>query len=72
VQVLFAFLLAVPFANGWDRVTDFQRDVFFVAFLCTAVATVVLITDLLFSLAWRWSRRWQPRSPSPGSGTAWR
>jgi O-antigen ligase len=32
VQVLFAFLLAVPFANGWERVTRFQRDVFFVAF----------------------------------------
>ena len=26
VQVLFAFLLAVPFANGWQRVTHFQRD----------------------------------------------
>ena len=31
VQVLFAFLLAVPFANGWERVTDLQRDVFFLA-----------------------------------------
>ena len=38
VQVLFAFLLAVPFAQGWKRVTDFQKDVFFVAFLATAVA----------------------------------
>ena len=41
VQVLFAFLLAVPFANGWQRVTNFQRDVFFVAFLCTAAATIL-------------------------------
>jgi hypothetical protein len=43
VQVLFAFLLAVPFANGWSRVTDFQRDVFFFAFVATAVASALLI-----------------------------
>jgi uncharacterized protein DUF6328 len=36
VTVLLAFLLAVPFANGWTRVTGFQRDVFVVAFLSTA------------------------------------
>ena len=38
VQVLFAFLLAVPFANGWTRVTDLQRDIFFVAFLAASRA----------------------------------
>jgi amino acid transporter len=38
VTVLFAFLLAVPFAKGWSRVTPFQRDVFVVAFLSTAVS----------------------------------
>jgi hypothetical protein len=54
VQVLFAFLLAVPFANGWDRVTDFQRDVFFIAFLCTAAATVLLIAPSTYHrLRWR-------------------
>ena len=42
VTVLFAFLLAVPFANGWTRVTSFQRDVFVVAFLSTAVAVALL------------------------------
>ena len=31
--VLLGFLLAVPFAKGWTRVTEFQRDVFIVAFL---------------------------------------
>jgi hypothetical protein len=31
VAVLFAFLLAVPFANGWKNVTEFQKDVFFIA-----------------------------------------
>jgi Family of unknown function (DUF6328) len=43
VQVLFAFLLAVPFAQGWQKTTAFQRDVFFVAFLATAIASALLI-----------------------------
>jgi amino acid transporter len=42
VTVLLAFLLAVPFANGWTRVTRFQRDVFVVAFLSTAVSVALL------------------------------
>ena len=42
VTVLLAFLLAVPFANGWSRVTEFQRDVFVVAFLATAVSVASL------------------------------
>ena len=42
VTVLLAFLLAVPFANGWTRVTEFQRDVFVVAFLSTAVSVALL------------------------------
>jgi O-antigen/teichoic acid export membrane protein len=43
VQVLFAFLLTVPFSNGWRRITDFQRNVFVAAILCTAVSTALLI-----------------------------
>jgi hypothetical protein len=42
VTVLLAFLLAVPFANGWSRTTAFQRDVFVVAFLATAVSVALL------------------------------
>jgi hypothetical protein len=54
VQVLFAFLLAVPFATGWKDVTDFQRDVFFVAFLCTAAATALLIAPSAYHrIRWR-------------------
>jgi hypothetical protein len=54
VQVLFAFLLVVPFSNGWDRVTDLQRDVFFAAFLCTAVASALLIAPSAYHrLRWR-------------------
>ena len=54
VQVLFAFLLAVPVANGWTRVTDLQRDVFFVAFLAAATSTILLIAPSAHHrLRWR-------------------
>jgi hypothetical protein len=43
VQVLFAFLLIVPFSNGWKDVSDLQKDVYFATFLCTAIATALLI-----------------------------
>lgn len=43
VQVLFAFLLAVPFAQGWQQTTGFQRDVFYATLLATAVSTALLI-----------------------------
>jgi amino acid transporter len=42
VTVLLAFLLAVPFAKGWPKTTTFQRDVFVVAFLSTAVSVALL------------------------------
>ena len=54
VQVLFAFLLAVPFAQGWKRITAFQKDVFLVAFLATAVRSVLLIAPTAYHrLGWR-------------------
>jgi hypothetical protein len=43
VQVLFAFLLTVPFTQRFAEATEIQRDVYFAAFLCAAVATVLLI-----------------------------
>ena len=42
VTVLLAFLLAVPFAKGWPKTTAFQRDVFIVAFLATALSVALL------------------------------
>jgi hypothetical protein len=54
VQVLFAFLLAVPFAQGWEKVTEFQKDVFFIAFLATAIASALLIAPSAYHrLRWR-------------------
>ena len=43
VQVLFAFLLTVPFTQGWSRVTAFQKDLYFASLLCSAAATAFLI-----------------------------
>src|SRR5438093_7923415 len=43
VQVLFAFLLTVPFSNGFSRMTDVQRNVYFVAFVATTIATILFI-----------------------------
>ena len=48
VQVLFAFLLAVPFANGFSTVTDFQKWLYLVVLLCTAVATALLIAPTAY------------------------
>src|SRR3954470_16711790 len=43
VQVLFAFLLTVPFSARFDEITDFQRGVYFAALAATAIASVLLI-----------------------------
>ena len=43
VQVLFAFLLTVPFTNRFDDVSDTQRDAYFASFLCATVASICLI-----------------------------
>ena len=54
VQVLFAFLLAVPFANGFPKLSELDRDVFFVAFIATALSTVCLIAPSSYHrLRWR-------------------
>jgi hypothetical protein len=43
VQILFGFLLTVPFAQGFTKVTDFQRDVYFITLLLAAATTGCLI-----------------------------
>jgi len=54
VQVLFAFLLAVPFANGFPKLGRFDRDVFYAAFVAAALSTVLLIAPSSYHrLRWR-------------------
>jgi Family of unknown function (DUF6328) len=43
VQVLFAFLLTVPFTLRFPDLDDLETGVFFMTLLCTAVATALLI-----------------------------
>jgi hypothetical protein len=47
VQVLFAFLLVVPFNNRFAHVTTFEKDVYFVTLLCAAAASVCLIAPTI-------------------------
>jgi len=43
VQVLFAFLLVLPFQQQFPQVTAFQEKVYFGTLLCTAAASIMLI-----------------------------
>jgi Family of unknown function (DUF6328) len=43
VQVLFGFLLAVPFQQRFETVSSFQRGVYSVTLIAAAVATALLI-----------------------------
>lgn len=44
VQVLFAFLLAVPFQQGFDKITSLQERLYFATLLLTAASAVLLIS----------------------------
>jgi hypothetical protein len=43
VQVLFAFLLAVPFQQNFTKINGFEKDVYFFTLLCTALSAILLI-----------------------------
>jgi hypothetical protein len=43
VQVLFAFLLAVPFSNGYSQITDFQKNAYFGTLVFTGISAALLI-----------------------------
>jgi hypothetical protein len=51
VQILFAFLLTLPFSAQFTRTTDFQRDVYIVALLAAAFATAMIISPVAFHRA---------------------
>ena len=44
VQVLFAFLLAVPFQQNFTKITPFQERVYFATLLLTAISAALLIS----------------------------
>jgi Family of unknown function (DUF6328) len=54
VQVLFAFLLIVPFSQGYSKLSDFQKDVYVAALMFAALASILLIAPSAFHrLQWR-------------------
>jgi hypothetical protein len=54
VQVLFAFLLTVPFSQRFDRLRPGDRAVYFAALLLAAASSVLLIAPSVYArLTWR-------------------
>ena len=51
VQILFAFLLTLPFSSGFPKTTEFQRDTYIVALLAAAFATAMIIAPVAFHRA---------------------
>ncbi|MFL6238555.1 MAG: DUF6328 family protein [Actinomycetes bacterium] len=43
VQVLFAFLLTVPFTQRFGRTTTIQRDIYFVTLILAALSSILFI-----------------------------
>jgi amino acid permease len=51
VQILFAFLLTLPFSSGFPKTTAFQKDVYIAALLSAAFATAMIISPVAFHRA---------------------
>jgi hypothetical protein len=56
VQVLFAFLLTVPFTQRFQILTPAQKNVYFVSVLATAAASALLIAPTAYHRV-RWRSR---------------
>ncbi len=48
VQILFAFLLSLPFQSRFESVTDFQRNTYLVTIVSAALATALVIGPVPF------------------------
>src|SRR5262245_45308391 len=54
VQMLFGFLLAVPFSQRFSSISDGEQALYYVAFLTAAAASVCLIAPASFHrIVWR-------------------
>ena len=54
VQVLFAFLLTAPFASGFEKVTEFQRDLYAICLMAALAATACLVAPTTYHrIQWR-------------------
>ena len=60
VQVLFAFLLAVPFQQNFTKITSFQKGAYFATLLCTAISAALLISPSAYHrLTFRYQQKRQ-------------
>jgi len=60
VQMLFGFLLAVPFTQRFGSVSELQRNVYYGTFLAATAASVFLIAPASFHrIVWRHGRKRQ-------------
>jgi Family of unknown function (DUF6328) len=48
VQVLFGFLLAVPFTQKFDAITTLQRNIYYFTFMSSTAATIFLIAPTAY------------------------
>ncbi len=48
VQVMFAFLLMVPFSQGWPLTSALQQGVYYASFIFTTIATIFLIAPTTY------------------------
>lgn len=48
VQILFAFMLTVPFNNAWTKTTGFQRGLFYVALCVVTVSLASLLAPTAY------------------------
>jgi Family of unknown function (DUF6328) len=48
VQVLFGFLLAVPFSSNFKEISPFQEKAYFGTLLCTAISAALLIAPTAY------------------------
>jgi hypothetical protein len=51
VQILFAFLLTLPFSSGFPKTTEFQKIIYIVALMTAAFATAMIISPVAFHRA---------------------
>jgi hypothetical protein len=48
IQVLFAFMLTVPFSGTFGRLNDGEKGVYMAAFLSTAIATILFLAPTAY------------------------
>ena len=58
VQVLFAFLLAVPFQRNFAEITEFEKTIYFATLLLTALSAALLIAPSAYHrLTFRYQKK---------------